>query len=72
LNNRHEAKTERAKETTSSKTTIIPLPQPYRTEPYRLPSLAPKRLEALAVDGKVVRNTRPDDEHDNKFSALSH
>lgn len=40
-----------------------------------LRGLAPERLEALAVDGKVVRSTRADDGHDNKlnlFSALSH
>lgn len=40
-----------------------------------LRDLSPVRLKALALDGKVVRSTRPDDEYDNKlnlFSALSH
>ena len=40
-----------------------------------LRDLSPARLKALAIDGKVVRSTRPDEEHDNKpnlFSALSH
>jgi len=40
-----------------------------------LRELAPERLKALALDGKVVRSTRPDEKYDHKlnlFSALSH
>ena len=40
-----------------------------------LRELQPQPPDAIAVDGKVVRSTRPDEEHDNKlnlFAALSH
>ena len=40
-----------------------------------LRELQPAESEAIAVDGKTVRSTRPDTEHENKlnlFTALAH